>query len=89
MERLDGKFAGSIHRVGDGEEIQPDQFVVFLAKDNAFLPTLRFYREECERIGAGLEQLLAVDRLIGRVELWRQNNPHLWKVPDAEPGEYS
>lgn len=87
MSRLDGKFEGVVRRVRDGEIIPEDQFVVFLAKDNAFPATLRFYRQECERIGAEREQLEAVDRLIARVDLWRAENADSLKIPDAEVGE--
>lgn len=84
---LDGKFRGTIYRHTDGKVLNHDEFVVFLAKDNAFPATLRFYRQECERIGADAEQLAAVDRLITRVDEWRATNPTALKVPDAVPGE--
>ena len=85
--KLDGKFGGEVHRIRDGEKIPEDQYVVFLAKDNAFPATLQFYRAECERVGAGAEQLAAVDRLYERVVQWRAQNFDKLKVPDAEPGE--
>lgn len=87
LQPLDGKFQGKVFRNLDGTEVPPDQFVVFLAKDNAFPATLAFYRQECERIGAGPEQLAAVDRLIQRVDAWRLANKDQLKIPDAEPGE--
>lgn len=40
--------------------------VLFLAKDRAFPATLRFYRQECERIGAAPAQLAGIDLLIER-----------------------
>ena len=42
MERLDGKFHGTIVKNKNGQEVPPDEFAVFLAKDNAFPATLRF-----------------------------------------------
>lgn len=84
---LDGKFRGTIYRHTDNLVLPPDEWVVFLAKDNAFPATLRFYRQECERIGADAEQLAAVDRLIARVDAWRENNKTKLKIPDAVPGE--
>lgn len=86
-QKLDGKFHGTVFRHADQKVVPEDQWIVFLAKDNAFPATLKFYREECERIGAEPEQLAAVDRLINRVELWRMANPDKLKVPDAFVGE--
>lgn len=86
-ERADGKFQGRIYKNKNGEEVPPDEYVVFLVKDNAFLPTLRFYREECQRQGAASAQLQAVDEAIARVEAWRAVNTDRCKTPDVEPGE--
>jgi hypothetical protein len=85
--QLDGKFYGIIHRNKDNAVEPPDSWIVFVARDNALLPTLKFYRQECARIGAGNTQLAAVDELIERVAKWREANPGKLKVPDVEPGE--
>lgn len=37
---LDAKFYGVIHKVKNGEVVPPDEFVVFLAKDDAFAAIL-------------------------------------------------
>ncbi len=87
MQKLDGKFHGIIASDKDREIVSPDEFVVFLATDDAFPATLRFYREECERIGAEQEQLNAVSRLQARVDSWRQTHAHKCKIPDAAPSE--
>jgi hypothetical protein len=87
MQKLDGKFHGMIARDRDGKIEPPDSFIVFVARDNALVPTLEFYLRECEKIGAGLEQLEAVARLICRVKDWRLANVEKCKTPDAEPGE--
>ncbi len=86
-ERLDGKFQGTIRKNKNGEVVPPDEFMVFLAKDNAFPATLRFYREECVRQGSAPEQLQAVDEAIIRLDLWRENNPDRLKTPDVDPLE--
>ena len=83
LAKLDAKFSGVIFKVKDGTIVSDDQYMVFLAKDNAFLPTLKFYRDECARIGADKEQLAAVDRTIARVIDWRNANILSCKVPDA------
>jgi hypothetical protein len=82
--KLDAKFSGVIFKVKDGSIVPDDEYMVFLAKDQAFLPTLRFYREECKRIGADDDHIAAVDRTIKRLLNWRGNNPHRLKVPDAK-----
>lgn len=83
FHRLDAKFSGMIFKAKNGEVVGEDEYVVFLAKDSAFLPTLRFYLEECKRQGADGAQRHAVEQLIERVEEWRAANPTRCKVPDA------
>lgn len=85
--KLDGKFHGVIVKNKDGSIVPQDQWVVFLAKDDAFPATLHFYRSECARVGASVEQLRAVDDMITRVEDWRRQHPELCKTPDVNPGE--
>jgi len=86
-ERLDGKFKGTIVKCKNNQLVPPDQYMIFLAKDNAFPATLRFYRDECERVGASPEQVKAADVMIERVEKWRAKYPDLCKTPDVLPGE--
>ena len=62
--KLDAKFAGLIYKVKDGSIVPDDEYMVFLAQDKAFLPTLVFYRAECVRQGADKEHIDAVDRTI-------------------------
>ena len=85
--KLDRKFKATVFKVKDGSYVPEDQWVVFLAKDNAFLPTLSFYLEECARQGADERQLAAVRLLIAQVETWRAANPDKCKVPDIRDGE--
>ncbi len=82
--KLDAKFYGDIRKVKDDSLLPEDEYVVFLAKDNAFPATVAFYREECERLGADAEHLASVDRMIERLTKWRADNPHRLKVPDAK-----
>jgi hypothetical protein len=85
--KLDGKFHGIIAKNKDGSIVPQDQWMVFLAKDNAVPATLNFYMEECMRQGAADEQLHAVAAMIERVAEWRRAHPELCKVPDVQAGE--
>jgi hypothetical protein len=85
--RLDSKVHGQLIRNRDGQPIPEDEFVVFRPADNALVDTLKFYRAKCAELGADLAQLKAVDSLIERVLLWRQQHPERCKVADVEPGE--
>ncbi len=87
QQKLDGKFYGRIYREKNNVEVPSDQFIVFLAKDRALIPTLEFYRSECERVGCELPQLMAVNDLLCRVQAWQNANPNEMKIPDVEPGE--
>lgn len=87
MAKLDGKFHGIIAKNKDGSIVPQDQWMVFLAKDNAVPATLRFYFGECQRQGASRDQLAAVADMIDRVDAWREANPNLCKTPDVQPGE--
>jgi len=82
--KLDAKFAGVIFKAKDGSIVPDDEYVVFLAKDNAFAAVLPLYRDKCVELGADADQVAAVDRMIARLNIWRQNNQHRLKVPDAK-----
>jgi hypothetical protein len=85
--KLDGKFHGIVVKSKDQSIVPEDEWIVFLAKDNALLPMLKFYREECERIGADLKHLYGIDHLIAKVGAWRYRNPEKCKVPDTNHSE--
>lgn len=82
--KLDAKFYGEIRKVKDNSVVPEDQYVVFLAKDNAFWHVLPLYREQCRKLGCDQEQIDAVDRMIERGRIWRMNNPDQLKNPDAK-----
>lgn len=81
--KLDAKFYGEIRKVKDDSLVPDDEYVVFLAKDNAFAEALLVYRAKCAQLGADSEQLDAVDRMIARCQAWRAAHPERLKVPDA------
>lgn len=83
MQKLDAKFYGLLRKVKNDEVVMDGEWMVFLAKDNAFPATLDFYRKECVRLGADADQIAAIDRVVQRVREWRRDNPHRLKVPDA------
>lgn len=82
--KLDAKFQGKIRKIKDGSIVPDDEYVVFLAKDDAFARTLPVYRAFCADLGADKEQLAAVDRMIARLFDWRARNALRCKVPDAK-----
>lgn len=82
--KLDAKFYGEIKKIKDDSVVPEDEYVVFLAKDNAFANVIFAYRNECVNMGADAEQIAAVDRMIERLTKWRADNPHRLKVPDAK-----
>jgi hypothetical protein len=81
--KLDAKFYGDIRKVKDDSQVPEDEYIVFLAKDNAFAAVLPMYLAECIKLGADAEQIDAVKRMIGRLDAWRTANPHRLKTPDA------
>jgi hypothetical protein len=87
--KLDGKFYGAVFRHKDNTLVDPQDYVIFLARDKAFLPTLRAYWHECKDRGCAPPQLDAVSELISRVEarqaVLEQNGQ--MKLPDVDPGE--
>jgi len=82
--KLDAKFYGEIRKVKDDTIVPDDEYVVFLAKDNAFASAILDYRDQCLALGADEEQLEAVDRMIARLFEWRKANPDRCRIPDAK-----
>lgn len=85
--KLDGKFHGVIVKNKDGSVVPQDQWMCFLAKDNAVPSMLDGYLASCEALGAGARQLESVRDMIDRVDKWRRENPDLCKTPDTDQGE--
>lgn len=84
MEKIDRKFSILARSREHGNQHTEDDAVLFLAKDKALPETLRFYREECERIGADARQLLGIALLCERVETYQRLHPERLKVPDVD-----
>jgi hypothetical protein len=64
----------------DGSHVPVEESILFRAKDRALLPTLKFYAEECERIGASEEHVEVIQDLIDRVFEFQKENGN--KIPD-------
>ena len=47
--KLDAKFYGEIRKVKDDSIVPDDEYVVFLAKDNAFAEVTHHYAETCDQ----------------------------------------
>ena len=82
--QMDEKFYGTIRKAKDGSVVLPDQFVVFLAKDDAFYALLPEYRSKCIELGSDEEQIASVDRMIARITAWREANPDKCHPPNAK-----
>lgn len=83
MIKLDKKFYGDIYKVKNNEYVLDDEWVIFLAKDNAFAAILPLYRDKCIELGCDQEQIQAVNLVIYNVEKWRAAYPNRLKNPDA------
>lgn len=81
--KLDAKFYGEIRKVKDDSIVPDDEYVVFLAKDNAFARVLPLYLEYCIQLNCDQWQVAAVKRMIERLDAWRAANPDRLKNPDA------
>jgi hypothetical protein len=86
MEVVDRKFQISAVCREHGHLFSEADAVLFVAKDKALPATLRFYLEECRRLGAAERQLEGIALLIARVEAWQVANPGRVKVPDVDAG---
>ena len=84
MEDLDRKFTFIATKTKDGTTVTQEEGIIFLAKDNLLLPTLKHYYSLCENSEIGIEQLTGVKLLIRRVEAWRKSNPDKCKNPDVD-----
>lgn len=82
--KLDAKFYGEVRKVKDDSIVPESEYVVFLAKDNAFAAILPLYRDKCVEIGADAEHVASVDKMIVRLTQWRAEHPDRLKVPDAK-----
>jgi hypothetical protein len=82
--KLDAKFYGKIWKAKDDTLVPDDEYMVFLAKDNAFPATLQYYRSKCAELGCDEEHIAAVDRTIYRLGAWRARHQDRLKKPDAK-----
>lgn len=81
--KLDKKFQGDLRKVKDGSPVPADEYIVFLAKDDAVPAMLHAYYAECVRLRADAEQLAMVEALQQDVDRWRAAHADRCKVPDA------
>ena len=84
MTKLDAKFYGEIRKVKDDSILDDGEWMVFLARDDAFALLLPIYFEICRAMGADYEHLEAVNRTIRRMQMWRETNLDRCHVPGAK-----
>jgi hypothetical protein len=82
---IDRKFNINAISRNSGKAYSHQNAVLFLAKDKAFALTLPTYLEKCREVGAGPDQIRAVELLIERVNLYQSACPGEVKVPDVDP----
>lgn len=85
--KLDAKFDGVIIKAKNGAVVPPDEYIVFLAHDEALPAMLEFYEKECRRLGAAGEQILAIQQMRSRLSAWRERHPERLKVADVQRNE--
>jgi hypothetical protein len=81
--KLDAKFCGEVRKAKDDSVVPEDEWMVFLAQDNAFPSTLEFYLNKCIKLGCDADHIAAIERTIDRLYAWRDANPDKLKDPDA------
>lgn len=85
-EPIDRKFIFIAANPNTGSLVTQENGVVFKAADNALLPALQAYLQECERLEVDDAQMQGIVLLIERIKQWRKDNPDLCKIPDVGPG---
>lgn len=85
MLPIDRKFVIRAKAIKSGKRYDENSAALFLAKDKAFLLALPHYLEACKTVGAGPEQLKAVELMIERVKKFQADNPQEVKIPDVDP----
>ncbi len=87
MEDLDRKFSFIGTKTKDGSIITQKEGVIFLAKDNLLIPTLKYYLFLCIKARVGHLQIKGIKLLINRIEVWQKANPDKCKFPDVTTAE--
>ena len=82
---IDGTIA--LRKAKNSEIVPDDEFIVFIAKDDALPATLRFYLDECRSQGSDNVQCNSVAAMIDRLVAWRVAHSERCKRPDATPEE--
>ncbi len=85
MESIDRKFSISATAHKSQKHYTECEAVLFLAKDKAFLLTLPTYLEKCKEVGAGPDQIKAVELMMERVRQYQASHPQDVKIPDVDP----
>ena len=85
---IDRKFKFLAVNPSNGRIVTEDEGVVFLAKDNLFLPTLIFYLGlVMQAKGNDSDEAEALRLMIDRVSDWRVSHPDQLRLPDISGEE--
>lgn len=82
--KLDKKFYGDIYKAKDGTRVPDDEYIVFLAHDNAFASIVHRYAQACEDLGCDEDQIRGARELVIRIARWRAEHVDKCRLPDAK-----
>jgi hypothetical protein len=80
---IDRKFIFTAVNPCNSKYYTQENALILCAKDQAILPALEAYHDECKRLGAGIEHLNSVALLIGRVRKYQSTHLDEVKIPDT------
>lgn len=85
-ERIDRKFtfSGFCTEHHAAHVVDHMNAVVFLARDQAVIPTLEFYQTRCQQLGADRRQVQGIRLLIERIAQYQAEHPEEVKVADVD-----
>lgn len=75
------KYKGEIFK-NDGTLVPEDEWIVFMAKDLALVPTLIAYLNNCSNLGCDEKYLREIVELTIKVMKFQKNNIDKCKIPD-------
>ena len=84
---IDGKYTIHAKNVEKRTLFTHENAMLFLARDAALIPTLKFYQNECAMLGSGQAHLDSIDKLLGRITEFQAagHENHSYRIPGLDP----